>query len=508
MYNNLMLIRAVLILCFGVSSVIAQPRPLVGEGVDAYLDRWDEWLATIPQDQRAMTMIEQVDAAMDDAIHAIQGDWYWVSWHSDAHGNNDYNRDWEWTVAFIESHPQVLESIRQYSTLPIVGDSLRVASFAYRSHPRRTYVLELSPKPIALDDIAPEYLSLLRQQFILLMADANLAIEQGNDPRLLADLQAVYGLVRLSRTTGGWLDELVKGAYAGSITQLCLNPRIDWSGVGSDTLLAVLKIIDKIDGLVAPVEALEIERVIAQEKINWLSEDQRDDRVGPLGVARLIDLVYWSHVERVLTLTKTPESKGERLVVSLLALIIQRSLASLPEQLRRVDEYFDAAISLCELDSANMHTFPEAITRVDGPRAQYQSRFVVADHAITARNLWFNLCLQPTMHNAARLRLVLEIHHRRHGVYPNHAIDLDSDLEQHLSIRTLGMPLQWKIVDDALLIYWVGPDRDDDNGRPILDEGGSPMQWPGFLTLDELKVIHESDPGSVDGDWVLFLWNP
>ena len=453
-------------------------------------------------------MIEQVDVAMNDAMNASQGDRYWVSWHSDAQGNNDYNRDWEWTVAFIESHPQVLESIRQYSTLPIVGDSLRAASFAYRSHPRRTYVLELSPKPIALDDIAPEYLSLLRQQFILLVADANLAIEQGNDPQLLADLQAVYGLVRLSRTTGGWLDELVKGAYTGSITQLCLNPRIDWSGVGPDTLLAVLKIIDSIQGLVVPTEALAIERVVAQEKITWFAEGQKNDRVGPLGVARLIDLMNGSLLNGIATTTNAHESKGERLIVSLVALIIQQSLASLPEQLRRVDEYFDAAISLCELDSANMHTFPEAITRVDGPRAEYQSRFVVADHAITARNLWFNLCLQPTMHNAARLRLVLEIHHRRHGNYPNHAIDLDPDLQQHLPVQFSGMPLKWKLVDDALRIYSLGSDRDDDDGRPIFDENGNPNHWPEFLTLDELKDINESDPASVDGDWILFPMDP
>lgn len=94
-----------------------------------------------------------------------------------------------------------------------------------------------------------------------------------------------------------------------------------------------------------------------------------------------------------------------------------------------------------------------------------------------------------------RLALAAHRHWLRHGDPPLGLADIDDDLITFHPIDGFtGGPMQFRWRDGAPFVYTYGPDKDDDGGRHVLDEGGEP--WVGIS--DELL---ESAP---DGDFVLF----
>lgn len=497
------MIRLCFLVCFFGSSGIAQPVPRMGERVDSYLDLWDAWVETIPETERAQPLIDKVDAAMAEALETANGERYWASSPPADDGDASDKADWKWTAAFIDAHPEVLEMIREYSALPAVGASLRDSSFEHWSNPRPTYVMQISPKPNTLDDIAPLYWSSMRQHHVLLKVDAYLAIEHGNDERLLSDIQAIHGLARLSRVMGSWTDELISEAYASSLAGLIADPDIDWSGIRAETMLGLLEVSEKMQQLVLPTEALAIEHAIAQEKIDWFAEDAEHDRFGPLGMARLIDLKNRSLY--AFLPASIAQTRGERIVVALAAITLQQSFASIPEHRQRIRAYFQEAIELSTSPGFSLRALPETVHQIDARQEQQQPIFAIADDAIRARNLPFMLYLHPTRISAARLRLCMEIHHRRHGHYPARIEDLDPDLQRFdLTDQFSGKPLRCKLVNAKLIIYSVGPNRDDDNGSPLLDDEGDQTLLPDFIPLNDLETMSKEEREANVGDWVLY----
>ena len=110
---------------------------------------------------------------------------------------------------------------------------------------------------------------------------------------------------------------------------------------------------------------------------------------------------------------------------------------------------------------------------------------------------------------AVALVIGLHRHYCKHGLFPVSLAEIDTDFLPDLLIDPYsGQSLKYKVVDGQPLIYSLGPDRDDDGGRPVLGEDGNPEVWPEFLTLDELEAINATDPASIDGDWILYPRGP
>lgn len=501
------MIRCCILLLFCGSQSCAQVIPEPGESVEAYLDRWDAWIETIPEDQRAMPLIERVDARMDHAIADAGERRSWKSTPPDPDADEDEHADWDWTTKFIESNPDVMEWIHSYASMPAVGASLRDASFEHWFRPRPTHVLEITPEPYALADIAPQYRGSLREHALLLKADMYLAIERGDDQRLLADLRTLHDIARLNLVTGAWVDRIMVHAYTRMMASLHTNPGIDWSGIDTETMLPLIDILYETDQLLPADEALATERIVALELIDWLADDRVGDRFGPRGVVRSIDLKIGSSVPFLLGFGNPwePESASQRVWLTLGALTLQRSLAPISQQIDRVNAYFDAANNLSNTDPARVRSLPRAFRWIDGAYKYEKLPFGMADIAIQARNLEYDLYLHRTFYRAAALRLCAEIHRRRNGEYPAGVEDLGEDLLRFdFTDPFSGHPLRLRVSDGSLAIYSVGPDRDDDQGSPLMSEFGMPVRYPAFIPLDDLEAMAESERESIDGDWVLY----
>ncbi len=85
--------------------------------------------------------------------------------------------------------------------------------------------------------------------------------------------------------------------------------------------------------------------------------------------------------------------------------------------------------------------------------------------------------------------LALELYHRQHHQWPSSLADLSPQWLPETPVdRITGKPLKYKIVDDRPLVYSVGPDHDDDGGRPTE------------------KDVRPCSPTSTadDGDWIIW----
>jgi hypothetical protein len=90
--------------------------------------------------------------------------------------------------------------------------------------------------------------------------------------------------------------------------------------------------------------------------------------------------------------------------------------------------------------------------------------------------------------------IALEMRRRRHGDYPAALSQLSPALLPKVPAdRMTGQPLSYTLVGGKPLVYSVGTDRDDDDGRPPAKEPWLAAEW-------------DLDPRlpAADGDWVLF----
>jgi len=104
--------------------------------------------------------------------------------------------------------------------------------------------------------------------------------------------------------------------------------------------------------------------------------------------------------------------------------------------------------------------------------------------------------------------IALELHHRRHGGYPESLDELVPEFLPSLPRDMFtGDVLGYHVTDDGPVLYSVGVDRKDDGGRPPQDaddpnnSDAAKWAWP-----DNLDAIR-SDPlkyKRIDGDWILY----
>ncbi|MAY74147.1 MAG: hypothetical protein CMJ31_05350 [Phycisphaerae bacterium] len=100
--------------------------------------------------------------------------------------------------------------------------------------------------------------------------------------------------------------------------------------------------------------------------------------------------------------------------------------------------------------------------------------------------------------DATLLTLAAVRHRQSTGAWPASLDDIDEALLPEVPLdRFDGQPLRYRRTDAGPLIYSVGMDGDDDNGRPARNA----MDWKPNEERDEAL---ERWPERYDGDWVLF----
>lgn len=83
----------------------------------------------------------------------------------------------------------------------------------------------------------------------------------------------------------------------------------------------------------------------------------------------------------------------------------------------------------------------------------------------------------------------------RHGEFPKSVAEIDDDLLQQPPIDPYtDKPLRIRIEDDRVVIYSLGPDLDDDQGRALSEHR--------IVLRAEYDDFDDSELKLWDGDWV------
>ena len=474
------------------SLACAQPTPELGERVDAYLDRWDAWVEPIPYEQRAIQEMLDVDQWLRDMHDREGGERYLKTFKPDDGDRLDEFTDWAWTVELVEENQDRITQIREYAYRQAVGASLRDASWRYRREPQGLIEVA-SANPQFIDDISPQYWSMLREQAKLLRVDAVLAADEGDGERFIKNLKAMVNIARLGKVTGAWLDHLVMTAHLNMIASMALTEEFNLDQLDDEYVQDLLLVIDACSALYDLNAALVSERIVAHEKMQWLCVDMRGDRLGPVGVARFVG-------DRGRAISKLwydgSWDTDERLRYLAESFALMYMLPSVSGQIAYIDRFYD---SIIEFELAQVHSLsslPKAVQVLEDPDWATGWDSMIAASLVLKNNVWFHYVHTQTQFAAARLRISAVLFQRETGSYPQGIEQIEGEFTDFYT----GRPLGYKLKNEHPLIYSGGTDRDDDSGRPTDDPSDAWLFYP----LDEIKRLLESDQERFDGDLILY----
>lgn len=164
---------------------------------------------------------------------------------------------------------------------------------------------------------------------------------------------------------------------------------------------------------------------------------------------------------------------------------------------------FDEILTLMEAEAAKPYwqqARPSPATiRLDDLHQSHTSRLrylpvVLLAPAVEAMTRAAEMTTQER--DATLVALALTLYHRRHGEWPRSLDALVPDLLPAVPAdRYTGEPLKYRLIEGEPVVYSVGPDLKDNDGRPV------------ELSLHHKRSLHPR-PRSADddGDWV--LWPP
>ena len=456
--------------------VFAQPVPELGETVEVFVGRYSQWVDGVPENERAWGEMLAVDQFLDEefAGQRLTAD--------------PQDEDWDTSAGFVRNHREIVNRVREYSSRAYLG--MPTSVFFYDGFGDEF--------PQARSILLPQ-LGMVYEQSRLLMVDAILAGQIGDHERVLADIQAVRSLQRLIPFTHSMMELLVEIAISSIPADAILAGQIDlidWTQEDLDHLTSLFlpgEIKSKMNDVVG------FERWAIHDMLDWMYEDSKGGELTLHGAKRLMDIASMLGSFDGDEVNLGTEYVGVSAIWQALKL---RSQVSQKEFQRIVaNQFFDRVLD-------DFNTTPSLI------RSYQSSQFIdtqfdeghsidlapVLVVVIDFTRLYRRSVSASAVDSAVRLLIDIHWEHRVNGVFSEWPTTQTEIADPYLD----GGRLKYILVDGDPVIYSVGPDRDDDHGKSILDEDGNPDPWPDFLTLDELEAIQKTNPASIDGDWVLY----
>jgi hypothetical protein len=402
---------------------------------------------------------------------------------------------------WLTSHAQALELVRQASLLPSMGFLLGPGGSAYDPElwPQRPAASAATTQPSEqpLIAILLPHLSEVRELARLIDADARLAQQQKDSPRLVRDIHTMLGMSH--QITGGTLIESLVGVGISNLALQRIEAVLETSreqlSNGDLTELAHL-----LSGptVTADLVGMETERMLFADVLQrtYTDDGAGDGRLTPEGVRFLASVSTISSeggIEGYM-----PDGGVLEVSIGPAAMMV---MASRREVQTAYDQFMDAS---------------EAQLRRPAREADWRTVNSLLEqwHASTlAKTRYLPLALMsPTMQRLSTrgerylgrrdgvlIGIGLELYRRQHGAYPKTLAELSPAVLPQVPVdRITGGPLRYTVLEGQPMIYSVGADRDDDGGRVPAFKG------PG----------HEGDPYGaaewnrsakpLDGDWPLF----
>lgn len=430
-----------------------------GEDRQEYTQRYDQWLSTVPPEDRAWEVLEQVYTQLAE-----------TQLGSPDAGKADTK--WSPTPETLNALPQLVEQLHAVLDRPVLG---------IPSHELGVNTDDDSEEAKLLIGLLLPHIPMLRVETELLLLDTQRAAEQQNHDRILTNLRTLRHLASIGSVAYTLIEGLGAIENDREMSELILNDTLDLRSWNTHSLESLARIYNAPPAWEPVRRFIDAERAIYANFLDWIYTDSRDGQLTLAGAERLLSL--------------DPDPDRDKLV----AQIVQHSVGPREAQEQAIDTTLNAAIRDITEPIADK---PELISRRilddDGPYSPkgHGLRFMPAAYIMAAMDRSAELVLDARVKRDAAILLIAAHRHRtRHGKLPQSTQDIDQDLLTHTPTDPYSDdPLQLKNQNARLLIYSLGPDRDDDRGRPLAEHR--------FVLSREFSQFDDAQQEQWDGDWV------
>ena len=419
----------------------------------------------LPEEQRAWRVYRAAALAMTTPALGL-----------DLRGAHPGNEHWDAAVAYVAENAEALEQIRVAAAMPRIGvvySTMDDSELSLRHAPDREAKLaearasqpEVEENPSAFQTLLPQ-LSVLREAAHMLRIDALVAADRDESERVMSDVRATLGIVEHTAQMPFLISDLVSLAILnmtdGTIGRLLAGH----PGVFSDAQLAELS--HRLAG------AREGKLDVDIDSERWMFEDilQRAYSDDGAGDGYLTD-------EGATLFMHLGADPGFVTPEQLLAPAASLVLPSRSQLRAKYDELLthaerDASTPIWLRDVSAADAALEKLSAGGISRLRYFP-IVVLMPSLWRAGLrgWESV----QRRDATLAALTLELYRREHGEWPT---ALDALSPRYLPTIPLdqfdGQPLKYLLVDGQPLLYSIGVDRKDDQGR--IDSGPSGILAP------------------------------
>ena len=461
----------ILVLCVQVCGVFASvpPTPNPSESVESYISRYGEWVDSIPDQDKAWDAMKTIQGVLLDRLEgeqlvAIPGD-----------------DGFEESAEFVAINQDLVESILKYNQKQYLGMPVS-----------ELWANEPMLDSLTSNDILLAHLSSIYFQSKVLMIQVLFYSDVGRVDdvlELLESIRSLQGFVQILNTV---IEQRVEFALDSMVDQAILAGDIDISAWTELQLVRLRGMYVKTDRSVHDEMATEL--WMTKAMVDWMYEESREGRITIQGANR-----YFALQELFSQNTDQLDRKEQHAR----ARKFRAKCGLHKEQLDALGQFYGAhqldfqAIPW-ELSSSHAQPVIREITESEQSLAPTYALLPILSSFYQAHLHWW------TLHCVTNCFVELQIYQAQHGEYPESLDVFDKELKDKWVDQMSGNIFGYRLIDGIPIIYSSGPDRDDDGGRSLVDFEGEIIEWPEFLTLDELKETNNSDPESLDGDWILY----
>lgn len=423
----------------------APPTALrMGEDRVSYAERYDAWLSTIPETDRAWETVKSVSEAIEQL------------------GLSD--------AEIVKARPELIDRLHTLVELPVLGMPTAELGVSPDDDPEDIKLL--------LGLLLP-HLHMLRANAGLLSVDAALT---ENPSQALLDLKAILRTEQYCFVTDIMIESLFAARIDSRACDLVLKDRIKLDLWDDRDLTKLARVFDKKLVWEPPSRSLNSELVFIDNFFDWIYEDSENGMLGEKGAARLKDISSDFESMKDLTIEQIKTEVTNRFEQEeLIASFWEAAKMDLAGSIKGKDDFLTTRIlqsAVFDRQWAGIVLLPVAVI------LPATDRYAAQMYETT------------TKRGATRLMIAVYRYRARHGEFPKSVAEIDDDLLQQSPIDPYtDKPLRIRIEDERVVIYSLGPDLDDDQGRALSEHR--------IMLRAEYEGFDEQQLQDWDGDWVL-----
>lgn len=456
-----------------------------------YTAEWNKVSQATPESERAWPLYLQA-IKLFGQMPKFDGDKTLPTSPTDEH--------WPIAAEFVRSRGQALALVREGAARPVLGvpylsDVPPELVQALQTRQRFEHIPESHDDNPMLVGVLLPHLGEMRQFSRILAVDAREAMIAGDRERAISDIEAILGMSSQTWSEPFMISDLVALAQLAFACDLAREAAA--AGILSQADLRHLAHALAV----APAPSLELDFSAETAQIDdFLQRFFTDDGSGD-------GHTVYSTMPVLHRQWGTPDPAAKLLVRAALPALSAQHVSR--AQLRHLSHEAIAAaerdqrlplwrrgertcdVSRAKLDQAMGDIFPPLLSlMVDSATGKILiSRDIAAMHR-----------------EAALTVLALEAHRQAHGQYPATLAMLAPSFLPRVPIDAAdGRPLRYRLQDGRPLLYSVGCDGDDDNGRPT----PKPSDAARFAQVptgpaDHPPSLGRAAPAEIDGDWIFY----